>query len=363
MKKKYALFSEGFGRKIKNVVDSFTQEVPAGKSNAANILACYSSPMEITGEWEQDSDALWTCKAKRLWMIGGEYRTRDAEIEIDLYAPCHNAKPDLNVGDRCFAVFRGLWEVVGGSGGSGSNIIQSTLVTSMVNDAPALTAAGHTITTLLLMSGRSLAANSTVVYDTNTLKLITASRYSETFPLPPPQVAVSSDGYNLVCNTPTVWWDTALVPTPRLHVFRFGQVQALDLGAIPFNQPQSFPYYGKFVIYAGYSTIVNSSPYTGLFVSCCADENAPTAALQSNSETEKILKINCPFLNSIPSGHRGYYCFVYSTTSETTGFSGFTNFADTISINSSITSLYVKYAILDIDSYAYNYTQTFTLSV
>jgi hypothetical protein len=77
--------------------------------------------VEITGEWEQDQ-AVWKCKAKRLWRIDGNYETRDDNIEIDLYDPCGNAKPEVSVGDRVYAVFRGVWEMVGGVGGGESKI-------------------------------------------------------------------------------------------------------------------------------------------------------------------------------------------------------------------------------------------------
>jgi hypothetical protein len=111
---KIAAFTEPFGRRIKNTVEMFEpKSPPRAAGNTAGILAGYSSPVEIAGNWEQDENGVWKCKARRLWKIDGTYQSRNDVTEIDLYAPCNESKPESRFGNRVFAMFRGVWELIG----------------------------------------------------------------------------------------------------------------------------------------------------------------------------------------------------------------------------------------------------------
>ncbi|MDR2757611.1 MAG: hypothetical protein LBC20_18125, partial [Planctomycetaceae bacterium] len=130
MIQKIAIFTPEYGQRIKSVIDTFTpSSPPTAMKNPNAVLSGYSSPVEITGDWEQEQ-ALWKCKAKRLWHTDGKYETRDDGLEIDLYDPCSNDKPEVGTGDRVYAVFRGVWEMVGGVGGGGVSKIYAVVMTA-----------------------------------------------------------------------------------------------------------------------------------------------------------------------------------------------------------------------------------------
>jgi len=111
----YALITENLGRRMKTVVES-SEKVAASfpSENKARQVAGNTSPVEIIGTWVQD-DRTWKCRAKRLWRIDGVYQTRHDEVEFDLYHPTSTERPPQGIGERVFAVFRGVWELVSGA--------------------------------------------------------------------------------------------------------------------------------------------------------------------------------------------------------------------------------------------------------
>jgi hypothetical protein len=111
----YALFSESLGKRVKTVVESAEKTdaiLPA--ENKARLLAGYTSPVEISDAWIMDG-GVWKCRARRLWRIDGTYQTIDDGVEFDLYHPTSAEQPAQGVGERVFAVFRGVWELVSGA--------------------------------------------------------------------------------------------------------------------------------------------------------------------------------------------------------------------------------------------------------
>jgi hypothetical protein len=132
MSPRIAVFSPEYGKRIKSVVDTFTPQPPNTNTsrNPNGVLSGFSSPMEVTGEWEREQD-LWKCKAKRLWRMDGQYKTRNDGIEIELYNPCSNDKPEITIGNRVYAVFRGVWEMAGGAGGGGETKIYAVVMSAI----------------------------------------------------------------------------------------------------------------------------------------------------------------------------------------------------------------------------------------
>ncbi|MCL2710269.1 MAG: kelch motif-containing protein [Planctomycetaceae bacterium] len=128
MTENIAAFSERFGRRIKTAVEDVektSESLPS--DNKATILAGYSSPVEITDSWTQDGD-VWKCRARRLYRRGGSYQPINDGVEFDLYFPTSAEPPELGIGDRVFAVFRGVWEVVSGVAGGESAPRKAVLV-------------------------------------------------------------------------------------------------------------------------------------------------------------------------------------------------------------------------------------------
>jgi hypothetical protein len=121
--KKVAVFSEDLGRRVKSLVDTniVLADIPSIAKNQNAILGGITSPVEITGEWEQ-IQGVWKCKAKRLWRTanGNGYTSRAAGGIIDLYDPCSMDQPAVEIGARVFAIWRGVWEMVSGGGGGAS---------------------------------------------------------------------------------------------------------------------------------------------------------------------------------------------------------------------------------------------------
>jgi len=111
-------FTEQLARRIKNMVDDAEKHsVQPPGANPARLLVGYTSPVEITSAWFSDG-MLWKCRACRLWNINGEYRKIDEHGEFDLYHPTSQEQPAQGVGERVFAVYRGVWEMVSGAGGA-----------------------------------------------------------------------------------------------------------------------------------------------------------------------------------------------------------------------------------------------------
>jgi len=118
MDKKVALFSEQLGRRIKNTVED-SEKIPLllPADNQARLLAGHTSPVEIIGAWVIDGGT-WKCRARRLWRIDGAYQPIDDGITFDLYHPTSSTQPEQGIGERVFAVFRGVWELISGAGGT-----------------------------------------------------------------------------------------------------------------------------------------------------------------------------------------------------------------------------------------------------
>ena len=115
-----AAFSVPTGQRLlKHVIENEKVVAPPLLANNARQLVGHTSPVEITGEWTQDGET-WKCRAKRLWRIDGTYQMRDDGAEFDLYHPTSGAQPTQGIGERVFAIFRSVWELVSGAAtGSG----------------------------------------------------------------------------------------------------------------------------------------------------------------------------------------------------------------------------------------------------
>ena len=128
MHNKPALFTEQLARRLKHhVEESDKHRVPPLAENKAGLLAGYTSPVEIVSSWTLEGE-VWKCRAHRLWRIDGAYRQREESTEFDLYHPTSAEHPGLGIGERVFALFRGVWELVSGTGTAGSGTIQARLV-------------------------------------------------------------------------------------------------------------------------------------------------------------------------------------------------------------------------------------------
>ncbi|MCL2710777.1 MAG: hypothetical protein FWE95_07840, partial [Planctomycetaceae bacterium] len=116
----YSVFTEPLAKRVKTAVESLEMAgVPPSHENQARLLAGHTSPVEITDTWTFDGGT-WKCRATRLWRIGGVYQTTQGGIEFDLYHPTSSEQPPQWIGERVFAVFRGVWELVAGVGGGES---------------------------------------------------------------------------------------------------------------------------------------------------------------------------------------------------------------------------------------------------
>jgi hypothetical protein len=137
---KYARFTADYGRRIKSTVDMFQPKgVPAAAPSRADILSGYSSPVEITEDWEEDENGLWKCKAKRLFRTDGTYQARGDGPEIDLWDPCGTGKPSPAAGDKVFAVWRGVWELVSTPGGGENTVSLDKMISSVTYDQVGVT--------------------------------------------------------------------------------------------------------------------------------------------------------------------------------------------------------------------------------
>jgi hypothetical protein len=115
MADKYVVFTEPLGKRVKTAVESAEKmDAPIPSKNEARILSGYTSPVEITGSWVQDGGT-WKCRAKRLWRVEGVYRVRENDADFELYHPVSAEMPEQGIGDRVFAVSRGVWELVSGA--------------------------------------------------------------------------------------------------------------------------------------------------------------------------------------------------------------------------------------------------------
>jgi hypothetical protein len=112
-----AVFSQSLARRVKNVVEeSEKHSAVLPTENKARLLAGHTSPVEITAPWTQDGNS-WKCRARRLFRIDGVYQPLNDGVEFDVFHPTTAAKPELGIGERVFAVFRGVWELVSGAPG------------------------------------------------------------------------------------------------------------------------------------------------------------------------------------------------------------------------------------------------------
>ena len=120
MDSKIALFSEQFGRRIKNTVED-SEKISASfpADNQTRLLIGHTSPVEITDEWTLDNET-WKCRAKRLFRIDGTYQSLEDNVEFDLYHPTSTEQPSQGIGARVFALFRGVWEMVSGTSSTGA---------------------------------------------------------------------------------------------------------------------------------------------------------------------------------------------------------------------------------------------------
>jgi len=128
------LVSEEYAEFIRSLKNTSTNDI-AKRSKREPTITRFS-PVVLTTGWTKESEPeeeeeseseettdvteIWTAKGRRLWWTPKGYKTAEWNSdEITLCAPCSVGQPGYAVGDRVFAVFRGRWEIIAGTGGSG----------------------------------------------------------------------------------------------------------------------------------------------------------------------------------------------------------------------------------------------------
>lgn len=114
MSENFALFPESFGHRIKeSVLDFEKPPLLPPSENKARRISEHLTPFEITSMWIL-AGFIWKCRGRRLYKIGGIYQVLPNEPEFELYhaTAMQPAAPPQGVGERVFALFRGVWEIV-----------------------------------------------------------------------------------------------------------------------------------------------------------------------------------------------------------------------------------------------------------
>lgn len=97
--------------------------------NRNALLAHLMIPAVIETEWELDEDFdVYKCKVKQCVKAKEGYEPPEDAIELDLYDPCGTGQPSPVVGDKVFAVFRGVWEMVSSPSGSSAPVLYAVVM-------------------------------------------------------------------------------------------------------------------------------------------------------------------------------------------------------------------------------------------